>query len=64
MAEFLINGLAGFIFWTITLSPYMLFVVKTTKIQYWKWVAMEIVICGVLIPPSLLFIDWFRGLLL
>lgn len=59
MKKYLLQSLAGLIFWAGTLTPYMLWVVKCSGIQYWKWLLMEIAICFLLITPSLKFIDWF-----
>lgn len=56
---FVLQSIGGFIFWAGTLTPYMLWVVKCSKVQYWKWLAMEIAICFLLISPSLKFINWF-----
>lgn len=55
----LLQSIAGFIFWTTTLTPYMLFVVKTRGRQYWKWVAMQLAIIPILAPLSILFTNWF-----
>lgn len=59
MKKYLLESIAGFIFWTSTLTPYMLWVVKCNNMQYWKWLVMEIIICFLLITPSLRFINWF-----
>jgi len=55
---FLLEALAGFIFWTVILSPYMIFVVETDFVQYWKWVLMAIVFAP-FVPLSIRFIGWF-----
>lgn len=34
----IIKAIAGFVFWTIALTPYMLFVVKMSWKQYWTWI--------------------------
>ena len=57
--KFLLEALAGFIFWTVILSPYMIFVVKTDFAQYWKWVLMEIILIAPFAPLSVRFIGWF-----
>lgn len=59
MKKYLLESIAGFIFWASTLTPYMLWVVKCSQVQYWKWLVMEIIICFLLITPSLRFINWF-----
>lgn len=47
VVRFLRDALIAFVFWTVTLSPYMIFVVKTTAQQYWAWVGMQLI----LVPP-------------
>jgi len=56
MKKYLLESIAGFIFWASTLTPYMLWVVKCNKKQYIKWLIMEVAICFALISPSLWFI--------
>ena len=45
--QFIIDAFAAFIFYTITLTPYMLIIVKTTLEQYIAWLIMQ----AVLVPP-------------
>ena len=45
--QFLKDAVISFIYWTAALTPYMLFVVKTSGDQYLAWVAMQ----AVLVPP-------------
>ena len=57
--KFLLEALAGFIFWTVILSPYMIFVVKVDVSQYWKWAIMQIILIAPFAPFSIKFIGWF-----
>jgi len=59
MRTFLLQALAGFLFWTIALTPYMVFIVKTTWKQYMKWMLMELILIPPLAPLSVWFINWF-----
>ena len=45
--QFAIDAIAAFVFYTLTLTPYMLLVVKTTWEQYAAWLVMQ----AVLVPP-------------
>ena len=45
--QFVKDALISFVYWTATLSPYMLLVVKTTFEQYLAWVGMQ----AILVPP-------------
>lgn len=47
IVQFIKDAVASFMFWTIFLTPYMLFVVKTTKEQYLAWVGMQ----AIIVPP-------------
>jgi len=55
----LLEAISGFIFWTGTLTPYMIFVVHTSWIQYWKWFGMQLIIIPILSPLSIRFIGSF-----
>ena len=55
----LFEALAGFIFWTATLSLYMIFIVGTDFVQFWKWVLMQLIIIPPLAPLSIRFMGWF-----
>ena len=58
----LFEAFAGFIFWTAALTPYMIWVVKTTPDQYVKWVLMQLIIIPPLAPLSIRFMGWFVSL--
>lgn len=58
MKKFLIEAVAGFVFWTGILTPYMVFIVGTNVEQYLKWVGMQLIIVPVLSPLSLMFMNW------
>jgi len=45
--QFIIDAIASFIYFTATLTPYMIFIVKTTLEQYLAWLVMQ----AVLVPP-------------
>ncbi|QQG40273.1 MAG: hypothetical protein HYS81_02595 [Candidatus Aenigmatarchaeota archaeon] len=45
--QFAKDALMSFVYWTVMLPPYMLFVVKTTWDQYLAWVGMQ----AILVPP-------------
>jgi hypothetical protein len=45
--QFIKDAIVSFIYWTLALSPYMIFVVKTSLDQYIAWVAMQ----AILVPP-------------
>ena len=45
--QFLKDAVISFFYWTIALTPYMLFVVKTSMDQYIAWVGMQ----AILVPP-------------
>lgn len=45
--QFLRDAVVSFFFWTITLTPYMIFVIKVDTSQYMTWIGMQIV----LVPP-------------
>lgn len=47
MKQFLKDAVVSFVFWTVALTPYMLFVVKTSTEQYMAWVGMQ----AILVPP-------------
>lgn len=59
----LFEAFAGFIFWTAALTPYMIWVVKTTPAQYMRWVLMQLIIIPPLAPLSIRFMGWFVRLL-
>ncbi len=58
---FFLQAAAGFLFWTAILTPYMLWVVDMTNVQYWKWVGMNLLFASILSPTSVWFINWFVG---
>lgn len=49
--QFIIDAIAAFIFWTATLTPYMIFVVKTTLEQYLAWLVIQ----AILVTPGVVF---------
>lgn len=55
----LLQALAGFLFWTTTLTPYMVFFVDTDWGQYWRWIGMQLLIVPILAPLSVWFINGF-----
>lgn len=57
--QILLEALGGFIFWTGTLTPYMIFIVGTNTSQYFKWVSMQLLIVPILAPLSIRFMNWF-----
>ncbi|MEA3412950.1 MAG: hypothetical protein U9R74_15625 [Pseudomonadota bacterium] len=55
----LLQAVAGFLFWTTTLTPYMIFFVDTDWSQYWRWIGMQLLIVPILAPMSVWFINRF-----
>ena len=55
----LLQALAGFVFWSITLTPYMIDFVDTNREQYWRWIGMQVLIVPILAPISVWFINGF-----
>lgn len=47
LKQFLKDAVISFLYWTLTLTPYMIFVVKTDFQQYVAWVGMQ----AILVPP-------------
>ncbi|MDP2909299.1 MAG: hypothetical protein Q8N77_05835 [Nanoarchaeota archaeon] len=47
LKQFLKDAVISFLYWTLTLTPYMVFVVKTDFQQYIAWVGMQ----AILVPP-------------
>lgn len=45
--KFALEAFIGFVLWTLFLTPYMWFIVKTTIDQYLNWLVME----ALLVPP-------------
>lgn len=45
--KILLEAVFGFILWTLFLTPYMIFVVRTSLEQYMLWLGMQ----ACLIPP-------------
>ncbi|MBM3199845.1 hypothetical protein FJZ53_02820 [Candidatus Woesearchaeota archaeon] len=45
--QFLKDAVISFFYWTLALTPYMVFIVKTDASQYIKWVGMQ----AILVPP-------------
>lgn len=59
ITKFSLQALGGFIFWTGSLTPYMIFIVHTSFQQYIKWFGMQLILVPVLAPLSMGFINWF-----
>lgn len=47
MKQFLKDAVFSFVYWTVVLTPYMIFVVHTTRSQYVTWIGMQLI----LVPP-------------
>lgn len=47
LQQILIDAVVSFIYWTGTLTPYMVFVVQTSFEQYLSWVVMQ----ALIVPP-------------
>lgn len=45
--QFVKDAVISFLYWTLALTPYMVFIVKTDLQQYIKWVSMQ----AILVPP-------------
>ncbi len=45
--QFIKDAIVSFVYWTAMLSPYMIFIVKTSFDQYIAWVGMQ----AILVPP-------------
>lgn len=60
LKTFLVEALAGFIFWTLALTPCMMLVVKVTFKQYLGWIGMQLILVPPLAPFSVQFMNWFR----
>ena len=43
----IVEALVGFVLWTAILTPYMVFIVRTSWAQYWAWFLMQLII----VPP-------------
>lgn len=56
---FLRDAVISFFFWSMTLTPYMIFVVKVNLTQYMAWLGMQ----AILVPPlgalSAMVFRWF-----
>ena len=56
-----IEAMAGFVFWTIALTPVMFFYVKASPQQYWKWVfGSQLLFSPILSAASVWFINWVK----
>lgn len=49
-----IDAIVAFLFWTLTLTPYMIFVVGTDLQQYIAWAGMQ----AFLVPPLGAIFAW------
>ena len=45
--QFIIDAIVGFLYFTLILTPYMIFIVKTSVDQYIAWLLMQ----AILVPP-------------
>ena len=52
-----VEGISGFIGWTILLTPYMILITKLNFEQYLSWILMEII----LVPPCSILIIRFTN---
>ncbi len=57
--RFLRDALIAFVFWTATLSLYMIFVVHVTLSQYVAWVLMQLILVPPLGAVSAIIFRWF-----
>lgn len=55
----IIMAIAGFVFWTLVLTPYMIYGVKVSTQQYWRWVfGVQLIFFPILSPISVWFMSW------
>ena len=57
--QFLRDALIAFIYWTATLSLYMIFIVHVTWPQYIAWVLMQLILVPPLGALSAIIFRWF-----
>lgn len=50
LKEILLEAFLGFILWTLFLTPYMIFIVKTTMVQYISWLGMQAILVPIIAP--------------
>lgn len=48
ITRFVKDAVISFIYWTTVLTPYMVFVVKTSPYQYVAWLGMQAVLIPIL----------------
>jgi len=55
----IVTAIAGFVFWTVILTPYMIYVVKVSTQQYWRWMfGTQLILILILSPISVWFMNW------
>lgn len=55
----IITAMGGFVFWTLVLTPYMIYVVKVSAQQYWRWVfGAQLILIPILSLISVWFMNW------
>ncbi|MCX6764389.1 MAG: hypothetical protein NTU58_01640 [Candidatus Nealsonbacteria bacterium] len=45
--QFIKDAITSFVYWTVVLTPYMIFIVKIDFKQYIAWISMQ----AILLPP-------------
>ena len=53
------DGVISFFYWTIVLTPYMVFAMKVSLAQYMTWIVMQVVLVPVLGAFSAVVFRWF-----
>ena len=56
--RFITEAIVGFVVWTLALTPYMWFVVKTTFDQYIAWVGMQATLVPIIAPFVFRITKW------
>ena len=55
---FLLQAFAGFFYWTVILTPYMVFIVGVDWLQYFKWLGMELILIPPFVSGSIWSVNW------
>ena len=58
LKKILLEAVTGFIFWTLFLTPYMIFIVQTTTEQYISWLGMQGILVPVIAPIVFRMTKW------
>jgi hypothetical protein len=58
--QVVVEAFAGFVGWTVALTPYMILVTKVTFEQYLWWVLMEIILVPPIAPIVIRFTSWLK----